>query len=82
MNFLERTGIVLTTMEELEQQFTQGQQLYLKLEDSSLPSTNKAFQDDVAQALQLLNEVATGVLRQQLFSPNEELDDIRTDILK
>jgi len=69
-------------MDELDQHFLEGQQLYTKSDNSPLPSNHPDYQQEARHALQLFDDVADLISQQQLFSTNEELDDIRTDLLR
>eukprot|EP01133_Synstelium_polycarpum_P015515 gene15515-18426_t len=63
--------------------FTMGQKLWNDLQSSDAPSSNDTeYQASVKQALRHFMHASLHFDRQHLISKNEELDDIRTDILK
>lgn len=69
-------------MEELEHQFLEGEKIYLQLEKSELSSAATEFQGSVKRAVMIFDHVARAVGQENIFSLNEELDDIRTDLLR
>jgi hypothetical protein len=62
--------------------FDQNEELFNKLENSSLSSTDEAFQNDVKRNLANFKIVATFVDRHNYFSSNEDLEDIHTSLLR
>lgn len=62
--------------------FDTTQQLFTSLENSPLNSSDPAYQKDVRRALANFEVTATVVSRSDIFSSNEELDDIHTSTLK
>ncbi|EFA75612.1 hypothetical protein PPL_11118 [Heterostelium album PN500] len=67
----------------LFQLFTYGQKIYNDLQSSDAPSTSDAdYQSSVRSAILYLMKSSLSIDKQSLFSKNEELDDIRTDLLK
>ncbi|GAM20822.1 hypothetical protein SAMD00019534_039970, partial [Acytostelium subglobosum LB1] len=69
--------------DSLYQLFTYGQKIWSDLQTSSAPSTNDPdYQSSVKSALLFFMKASMAIDRQALFSKNEEIDDIRTDLLK
>jgi len=66
----------------LYQSFVLGQKLYNELDTTALCSNCEEFQDKVKQSIKYLFNASIQVSRQSVFSKNEELEDIRTDLLK
>ncbi|KAJ3073088.1 hypothetical protein HK102_006111 [Quaeritorhiza haematococci] len=66
----------------LREEFTKGQQLHDKLEDSDLPSIDPAYQEDVTKAIESLSRCAALVSALSLFSSNEIVEDINTTDLR
>lgn len=69
-------------MEELEQQFELGHKGYQKVVESQLASNSAEYQQQVQHALQAILSAQDLLTQEHVFSPNEELDDIRTDYIK
>lgn len=67
---------------ELEALFLEAHKLYLSVNESQLERNSKEYQLRVQHALQLSNDVAELIANEHIFSPNEELDDIKTDSIK
>ncbi|KAF2070111.1 hypothetical protein CYY_008574 [Polysphondylium violaceum] len=66
----------------LYQSFVFGQKLYTELDTTALCSNCEEYQDKVKQSIKYLFNASIQVSRQSVFSKNEELEDIRTDLLK
>ncbi|CAG8500633.1 5287_t:CDS:2 [Acaulospora morrowiae] len=62
----------------LNGQFLAGQELYEKIENTSLASSDPVYQEDVKNAILLFSKCAELVSKLNLFSPNETVDDINS----
>ncbi|CAG8532622.1 11153_t:CDS:2, partial [Dentiscutata erythropus] len=66
----------------LSEQFRIGQELYSKIENTELASTDQKYQEDVSSAIAYFSACAKLVDALDLFSSNETVDDINTTDLK
>ncbi|CAG8459055.1 2441_t:CDS:2 [Paraglomus brasilianum] len=64
------------------EEFSQGQQLYTSIEESTLDSVDSGYQNDVKKAIGHFTRCAHLVRELSLFSINETVDDISTTDLK
>ncbi|EGG15513.1 hypothetical protein DFA_10355 [Cavenderia fasciculata] len=66
----------------LYQLFTFGQKTWNELQNSVVSSSDEDYQQQVKRAIQYFMMASFQFDKQAMISKNEELDDIRTDILK
>ena len=69
-------------MDELQPKFVEAQQLFQKIDDSSMASTDARFQDEVKRCISLMTECRALVKSQSVFSKGEEVEDVNTEDLK
>ncbi|KAN0050049.1 hypothetical protein ACTA71_003149 [Dictyostelium dimigraforme] len=66
----------------LFESFTWGQKIYIELDESSMSTSDPEYQKQVKSSITHFFTASMNVSKQQIFSKNEELEDIRTDSLK
>ncbi|CAG8723950.1 1543_t:CDS:2, partial [Cetraspora pellucida] len=66
----------------LSERFRTGQELYSKIENTKLASSDQKFQEDVSNAIAYFSACAKLVDELDLFSSNETVDDINSTDLK
>ncbi|KAN0032135.1 hypothetical protein ACTFIV_006011 [Dictyostelium citrinum] len=66
----------------LFESFTWGQKIYIELDESPMSTSDPEYQKQVKSSITHFFTASMNVSKQQIFSKNEELEDIRTDSLK
>ncbi|EGC32435.1 hypothetical protein DICPUDRAFT_155594 [Dictyostelium purpureum] len=66
----------------LFESFTMGQKHFIELDNSSMSTSDPEFQKQAKQAIAHFITSSMNATKQQIFSKNEDLEDIRTDLLK
>jgi len=71
-----------TSQPSISTLFAQSQDMFSQIEKSSLNSTDPQYQKQVTMCLNNFKSIALVLIRNHVFSSNEELEDINTSALK